>query len=69
MGNGLFQAYVPGYYYGNSTDLSVKLSVLDTKIKKEIPFVWSGVEVWNANIQKNDIPILTSGRKFVLWDN
>lgn len=69
LGNGIFKAYVPGYYYGTSADLSAKWAVLDTKIKKEIPFVWSGNSVWTENIKKSDIPYLSSGRKLILWDN
>ena len=68
-GDGLFKAYVPWHCYGNALDLSRELATLDAKIKKEIPFVWSGVEVWNVDIKKSDIPVLPSGRKFILWDN
>jgi hypothetical protein len=62
------KAYGPACYHGNPEDLQNQLKYSHEVIQKEIPFIFTGLEINSNEIKKGDLPHF-EGRKTILWDN
>lgn len=59
----------PSSYSGPKSYLEKENRIIDENMQPKIPLIFTGPKVWCKKIKKENIPVYSTGRKSILWDN